>query len=172
MHNVFYKFQEGLIFIFCLSIMLSPNFSVAADGSSLKKLFYSKAERKEIDNSRFKSTKYLNSDYTNRNEPGNGSLKTAGEAKKKQETLVIEGYVKREDGKNVIWFNDTNTLNGEPSNENIKLRPRNIGKTGIRITSSSKKVVLKPGQVLQITSGKIQEQYELQDSSARVKIEK
>lgn len=154
-----------------LSLVATVENSKAEDLKSLKKLFYTSSERKKIDFNRFKTIKKTNGEYRHKDDPGNGSLKNGSKSKEVLETVSIQGFIKREDGKNVVWYNNTNTLSSNVDSA-IKLKPASIVNNRISIVSNRKKIRMKPGQVLQLTTGKIQEQYKLRDSSAKMKIEK
>lgn len=144
----------------------------AADDVTLKTLFYSSKERREIDLVRFRTGRHSKKMNKNSSDPGDGGLGRGGETEESVETIVIEGFVKREDGKNVIWYNNTSTLDDNKVNTNLKFKPRSIVNNRINIISNNKRIKLKPGQVLQVLSGKIQDQYKLRDSAAKLKIEK
>lgn len=144
--------------------------------STLKRLFYSESERYRIDKARNsvpiksvetgKKTRYSNSKNTAKldTKPGKSRVPI-------QDTVVIDGYIQREDGKNVVWFNNTNTLDLNSRSMKFKVESKGIDGQGIDVISKNKKRQLKPGQVLEISSGKVSESFNIKDAEAKVEIE-
>lgn len=155
-------------------VMLLLNIgSVFADHAhDLQKLFYTPQQRQKIDDVRYQYDSNKAKNSVNSSTVSQTNQKNTMNTVDTNETMLIEGYIKRNDGKNVIWYNNTNTLKDKQINQNIRIRPKSISRNGINIISSNKRIKLKPGQVLEITTGKVNEQYKLEDASATVKIEK
>ncbi len=97
------------------------------DVRQLKKLFTTVQQRKHIDDMRHGKVMQLHKE-------------------KKTDRVIVSGYVKRSDGKNVVWVNGKNTLTGN-SIHGIKVDPESINDLGQVILSiDGKQLKLKPGQ--------------------------
>jgi len=64
-------------------------------------------------------------------------------------TVTMQGFVKRSDGKNVVWVNNENTLNNRLKQKGIRVNTRNIQGNEVDLSVAGKRVKLKPGQTLQ-----------------------
>ncbi len=66
--------------------------------------------------------------------------------------VVMNGYIRRSDGKNTLWVNDRALTD---KNTQKDLSVDRLNKDQVRITVNSKSTTLKPGQVYDPNSGKI-----------------
>jgi len=161
-HRVTAAFFMALILS---TIMANPAVAQPETTAVLKKLFYTQSQREKIDAFRYKPEKNTSSKASKKNS------EKAAASEKNTSVIKIDGYVKRADGKNVIWYNNKNTLNSSRLNSTTKFQSGVIVNKGIHIISSRKKMRIEPGQVLNIDSGKIQDQYKLLDTKAKIKVE-
>lgn len=76
--------------------------------------------------------------------------------------IEIKGFVQRENGNNVVWVNDTNTLKLPHSSiSGVKIDARKIVNNTVTVTLSGKKLQLKPGQLLDSQHGLVIEKYKI-----------
>ena len=130
-------------FYLFILLLFSVNNQVVAE-SSLMKLFYTPAERAEIDAARDASEK-------------NKSVQI-----KKQQTRSVEvkGYLRRQGQTDVVWLNSENTLKSNKPLSDVKvLKVQKDGKVKIRINGKGV-VKVKPGQVVTRGQSSVQESYE------------
>ncbi len=109
------------------------------DESELKDLFTTKKQRIKIDAKRF-------------GKPVVASVKPQVKKKIKNKKINVSGYMKRSDGKSVVWVNGKSTL------KNSRVGNVSIQKTGIRnnkvtVSVDGKTIKLKPGQTWIETKG-------------------
>jgi len=163
-------FSLSCILLICISSKTS--YSKDVDDSELKRLFYSQLERQNIDKARDKSTSTSakTEKQTIELKSKESVVETASKNAKK-ETIVIDGYIQRGDGKNVVWFNNTSTLNEDNVDKNLSIKSQIINDKGIDIVSKKRRLHLKPGQVLDISTGEVSESYRLKDSAAKMEVE-
>ena len=107
--------------------------------SELKDLFTTKKQRIKIDAKRF-------------GKPVVASVKPQVKKKIRNKKVKVSGYMKRSDGKSVVWVNGKSTL------KNSRVGNINIQKTGIRdnkvtVSVNGKTIKLKPGQTWIETKG-------------------
>ena len=123
-----------LVFL-CVGIFSGIAGSVEFDEGALQKLFTDKSQREKIDALR--------------------SGKTTGNEVKKSEKVTVTGYVKRSNGKNVVWVNNKNTLERSKVDD-VTVYRSSIGQDKkVTITVDGKTARLKPGEVWYKDSGKI-----------------
>ena len=62
--------------------------------------------------------------------------------------LTLKGVVKRDNGKNTAWLNDTNSLDGEPVSEAVNIHETDISDDSVRIKlpDNVTEITLKVGQ--------------------------
>jgi len=160
-----------LMFIFT---SISPVLAEKTQNNVLQRLFFSESERTSIDKVRSQKRVIKTDVITDQKKPVKISkVKNGDKTKRKSanKTVVIDGYIQREDGKNVVWFNNTSTLSKSDKIKHLKIKSRSIITEGVGIVSRKKNLRLKPGQVLDINTGTVKERYKIVDSSATVKVE-
>jgi hypothetical protein len=129
------KLITGLIIILCSGT------SYADYGAeNLDTLFTDKSQRARIDAAR----------------SGNN---TGTDLPQQTSKVSVSGYMKRSDGKNVVWVNGENTLEGSKIGY-IKVQQSNIGKNKkVGITVDGTHVHLKPGETWSKETGKAVDNY-------------
>lgn len=125
-----------------LSVMLCVFYSALShaehDVSDLGKLFTDKGQRSQIDAAR------------------TGSYVRGTETKHSRK-VNMSGYMTRSSGKNVVWANNKNTLNGHMIGD-IKVQKSKIGENKkVGVTVDGAHVHLKPGETWNTGTGKIVE---------------
>lgn len=103
------------------------------------RLFTTDKERQRID--RYRSSAFTQSAQTSDIE---SSKKSPAPSK-----IVLQGFVKRSNGKNVVWVNDENTLNNRLKQQGIRVNTQTIHDNRVNLLVAGKRVTLKPGQTLQ-----------------------
>jgi hypothetical protein len=105
------------------------------DPAALQKLFTDKKQRAQIDAAR------------------SGNLPTEGGQVTDQ--VKVSGYVKRSDGKDVVWLNNGSTLESNRQG-NLRVRQSDIGADKrVTVTVDGRTVRLKPGETWHKETGKI-----------------
>ena len=128
-----------LIVCVFLSAYCGTLVSAEYDVQALHKLFTDKQQREKIDALR--------------------SGKTIGKEVKKSETVSVNGYVTRSDGKSVAWVNNKNTINGSKIDD-VTVHRSTVGKgKKVRIGLDGKSASLKPGETWNKDTGKIVDSY-------------
>ena len=104
------------------------------DAADLKKLFTDKSQRAQIDAAR-----------TGKTVPG----------VQQTNKVKLSGYVTRSDGKNVVWLNDTNTLENSKVG-NARVHQSTVGKNKkVTVSVDGKMKRLKPGETWDKETGKV-----------------
>ncbi len=128
------KIIIGLLAVLCSNVLHAEY-----DDTDLKRLFTDKGQRAQIDAVR------------SGNNPGVGMQQS--------NKVKVSGYVTRSDGKDVVWVNNKNTLDG-PRVGDIKVQQSNIGKNKkVGVTLDGVHVHLKPGETWDKETGKVVENY-------------
>ena len=141
------------IVLLCL-ITTSPAMAKESDGvTNLKRLFTSIDERVVLD----KMRKQRNA--------GKSRLSAASSAGSKisetESTIVINGFIKRSDGEDVVWINDFNSMNQDLKKKGISVQTGKLKNNHIQLSVPGKKMIMKPGQAFDISQGKLLEVYNL-----------
>ncbi len=132
--------QVKLILIGLFCMICSSALHADYNAADLNKLFTDKKQRAQIDATR----------------SGNFSESTNLQQTRK---INVNGYVTRSSGKNVVWVNNKNTLDG-PKVGDIKVQQSNIGKNKkVGVTVDGVHVHLKPGETWSKETGKIVKNY-------------
>ena len=132
------KIFSFIVFMF----LLTP---VQAADKTMMRLFYTPAERAQIDADRSLS-----------NKPAKQTLSTAP----KTANIELKGYVKRPGQPDVVWVNDKNTLKSNKPLSDVKvLKVQKHGKVKLRVNGQGT-VRLKPGEILSRSKNKTIEAYE------------
>lgn len=114
-------------------------------GQSLMRLFYTPAERAQLDQNRLS--------VKNKNKPNVTS-------QSKTRSVEVKGYLKRKGQPDVVWVNDKNTLDSNRPLPDVKvLGVRQPGKVKLHIQSQGI-VSIKPGQILSSGQSKKIDSYE------------
>ncbi len=124
---------------------------------SLERLFTTIKERKALDKARqnyINNTPQINGSALDDN---NGNATTI----KKERKVVLNGFIKRSDGKSVVWINDSNTMDEELDKQGIKVNTKKIKRDLIQFSIPGRKVTMKPGQAVDMANGKVIEVYNL-----------
>jgi len=133
-----------VVLVFLVLANIFTVFSVQADALALPgfgRLFTTEKERQRINQSRLRSL--TQSDM-------NQSEKLIVPP-----TVMMQGFVKRHNGKNVVWVNNENTLDHRLKQKGIHVNTRNIHGNQVDLSVAGKRVTLKPGQTLQKESAGI-----------------
>jgi len=118
-----------------LCLMCSTFVQAEYDAANLDKLFTDKSQRAQIDAAR--SGNYTGSDI------------------QQTSKVNVNGYMKRSDGKSVVWINNKNTLEGSKVG-NIKVHQRSVGKNKkVSINVDGKSASLRPGETWHKETGAI-----------------
>jgi len=128
--------------------------SVNENEESLERLFTTKKERNSLNKARLKYTPKT-MDSASEDDDGN-PIKV-----KKETKVVLNGFIKRSDGKSVVWINDSNTMGEELDKQGIKVNTKKMKKNLIQFSVPGRKVSMKPGQAVDIANGKVIEVYNL-----------
>ena len=76
--------------------------------------------------------------------------------------VKLNGVVERSDGRNAAWINGKSTLNTKQKGININSRNMSANNVQIRIANPNRSVSMKPGEVYNPESGRIQDSYKAQ----------
>jgi len=132
---------------FFLVSLLYSSFSFAEELKLNGRLFFSSKERAELDRLRLQSEqiKYMQNKENAIPIPN---------------FLNLKGFVKNNQGKNVVWF-DNNDAIEELNIPGLRVDISNVNENGlsIHIINGDKQLKIKPGQRLDTTSGQIVELY-------------
>jgi len=125
--------------IICLIALISSTPAYAEyDVNDLKKLFTDKSQRAQIDAAR--SGNYVGD---------SGALSTS--------KVEVFGYMKRSNGKSVVWVNNKNTLDGAVIDD-IKVHKTDLGKSKkVAISVDGKYIRLRPGETWNKETGEVVE---------------
>lgn len=120
--------------ILLLILLISSTFAFADyDAAELQNLFTDKAQRARIDAMR--------------------AGKVHGSGVQKTDRVKLSGYVKRSDGRNVVWLNDKNTLQNNRMG-NVRVQQKTVGKDkNVTVIIDGRAVRLKPGETWSEGSG-------------------
>jgi len=132
---------------FFLVSLLYSSFSFAEELKLNGRLFFSSKERAELDRLRLQSEqiKYMQNKENAIPIPN---------------FLNLKGFVKNNQGKNVVWF-DNNDAIEELNIPGLRVDISNVNENGlsIHIINGDKQLKIKPGQRLDTTNGQIVELY-------------
>ncbi len=79
-------------------------------------------------------------------------------------SVNVNGIVIRSDGKNTVWINGRRHLNTNAPETGVKVHQRSVTSDSVTITLSenpSKRITLKPGQIVDPRSGRVRDSYKL-----------
>ena len=128
--------QLKLIITGLLCLIYSNVLHADYDAADLQKLFTDKKQRARIDAKR--SGGYTGSDV-----------------QQQTNKIKVSGYVKRSDGKSVVWINNKNTLDSLRIDD-VKVHQSSIGKNKkVTISVDNKTTRLRPGETWYKETGKI-----------------
>ena len=125
----------GLVSILCSTVTYAEY-----DASDLGKLFTDKSQRLQIDAAR--------------------SGKNTGTVPEQADKVNMSGYLKRSDGKNVVWVNGENTLDSSEIGS-VKVYPKAIDENDkkVPVNVDGNRLYLKPGETWSKSTGKVKENY-------------
>lgn len=128
--------QANIILTSMFCLLCSPVIHAEYDVSDLGKLFTDKTQRSQIDAVR--------------------SGKSSKDEAEQVDKVKVSGYMKRSDGKNVVWVNGENTLE-ESKIDNVKVYPQNINENNkkVPVKVDNQKIYLKPGESWSKSTGKV-----------------
>lgn len=118
----------------------------AQAGDALQRLFTTAAERDELDR---------------RREQG---VSEAEAPTAQADRLKVNGYIVRQDGKNVVWINKQSTLKGDSALTDVRVDGKGISQQRVPVHLPEGKVNLKPGQVYARGVGTITESYLIKEA--------
>lgn len=132
---------------FFLISLLYCSFSFAEELKLTGRLFFSSKERAELDRLRLQSEQ---TKYTQNKE----------NATPIPNYLKLKGFIKNNQGKNVIWLDNNNAIE-ELNIPGLRVDISNVNESGlpIHIINGDKQLKIKPGQRLDTTNGQIVELY-------------
>ncbi|NOY72503.1 MAG: hypothetical protein GXP14_09035 [Gammaproteobacteria bacterium] len=137
-----------VVLVFLVLVNIFTVFSVQADALALPefgRIFTTEKERQRIDQSRLRSLI----------QSGEVSDMASPEKPTVLPIVMMQGFVKRSNGKNVVWVNNENTLNNRLKQKGIRVNTHNIRDNQVDLSVAGKRVRLKPGQTLQKESAGI-----------------
>ena len=130
--------------IVCILLLSLLNIEAAIAQQDLKRLFFSKAERAQIELGKAGKTK----------------AKANKSTHQASDNIELKGYVKRKGQPDVVWINSVNTLKSSKPMSGVRvLRVQKNGKVAIRIKEKGL-VRLKPGQVISRNKKAVKDIYE------------
>jgi len=134
------EMQVNIMIAGLVSILCSTAVYAEYDADELGKLFTDKTQRTQIDAAR----------------SGNYSGKVPEQADK----VNMSGYLKRSDGKNVVWVNGENTLESSEVGS-VKVYPKAIDENDNKVPVSvdGNRLYLRPGESWSKSTGKVKENY-------------
>jgi hypothetical protein len=124
--------------------------SAAQQGQErLGRLFFTPAQRSSLDVAR-----------SQRARTTVATENTDQEAAPVSQTITYGGLVRRDDGRTTVWLNNQPVRDTDPSGAGaVVSRVRPDGRITLQAPQSSRSVVLKPGQSVELLSGTIEEGY-------------
>ena len=132
--------QIKIILISAVCFMCSSTVFAEYDEADLKILFTDKSQRIQIDAAR-------NGNYT-------------GSEPEKISEINLSGYVRRGDGRSVVWVNNKSTLDNSKIGD-VKVHQSSIGKNKkVTISVDGKTARLKPGETWIKETGKVVDSHE------------
>jgi len=125
-------FWQLLIRCLCLALLSSGVVQAQFDEKQLQSLFMTVEQREQVDDIR------------------NGTEKTiineASARVEKFKKITVTGFVKRSNGKNVVWLNGGNTLKSNFS-QGVQVQTNSINTLGqVTVIVDDKRLKLKPGE--------------------------
>lgn len=143
-HQVVY-FQGGMMKIISAILFLSVFTPALYAEQSMMRLFYTPAERAQIDANRSLA---------------NETTKQAKSIVPETANIELKGYMKRSGKPDVVWVNDKNTLKSNKPLSDVKvIKVQKHGKVKLRVNGQGT-VKLKPGEILSRGQRKTIEAYE------------
>lgn len=133
-------------------MLLSASATTAAD--PLQRLFTTPPERAALDRLREQGVDEDN------------SIHQAEEKTAPAKRLKMNGYVLRQDGRNVVWVNNHSTLKEDPSLADVTVDSGRIDKQRVPVQLPEGQVYLKPGQVYARGVGTVTESYLVKEAPA------
>jgi hypothetical protein len=131
-----------------LALLIAP---AMASADSLGRLFYTPAQRTQLDDARsHRSTAVPDA---------------AAEVPQPQPALTYHGVVRRSDGKSTIWINNRPITDGQSlSGVAVLGRVRPDGALQLQLPEGKRAVDLKVGQTLEVDTGSVAENYARQEA--------
>ena len=141
------------IFIFCLLILsnglLLP---VAATGDSLDRLFFTPQDRAHLEKLRWASTGARVSGQNQSDDPK--------VTEDKPQFFALKGTVTKKSGFQALWLNDLKYTKTDLPAYVVPRSPFFAGQILLQMPATGKSYRLRPGQTLDLTTGRIREAYE------------
>jgi hypothetical protein len=78
--------------------------------------------------------------------------------------IELNGVVERSDGKNAVWVNGKSTINTKQKGIHINSQNMSANKVRVRLTNPKRTVSMKPGEVYNPESGRVQDIYKVQEN--------
>jgi len=133
-----------------LLLLLVVHAGIAA-GDDIGRLFFTPAQRATLDNARKQNV---------HTEVGNDN---PDQAVPLPQNLIVNGVVRRSDGKNTVWVNGRPVTDRQSNGVNVI--PDKNNRVRVTVPDSGRSVDLKAGQTLELNSGTVQEGYALRPSA-------
>jgi len=130
-----------------LALLLLALYGATAVGAELGRLFFTPAQRATLDNARKQNV---------RTEIGNDNPDAASSAL--PQNIIVNGLVRRSDGKNTVWVNNRPITERQSSGVDV-VTDRNANRVKLTVPDSGHSVDLKVGQTLDLDSGAVEEGY-------------
>ena len=155
--------KSALLLVFCaLAITALPAPASAAQSEPLGRMFFTPAQRSSLDVAR-----------SQRARAAVATENPDQEASPSAQTITYGGLIRRDDGQTTVWLNSQAVRDTDPSGAGaVVTRVRPDGRITLQAPQSSRSVDLKPGQTVELLSGRIEEGYSrrpLSEPDPRVK---
>jgi hypothetical protein len=136
--------RRAMIAVSLYALWLTPTPASAAE--SIGRLFFTPAQRAQLDNARSQKNRATLASEQQEGAPA-------------AEVITYGGMVRRSDGKSTVWINNR-SLHDREATGGVAVGPvRSDGALTIQLPQSGRNVELKVGQSMEVLSGTIEEPY-------------
>ena len=160
-HKVKNIVQRALSLQVCIAVVVCMLVPVQLSAQSLQRIFSTPALRAELDRIRFQIASGV---VIEEEVVDEGPLIDVPFFSDEEEELVyaLGGSMRKADGSYTVWLNNVAYDQGSLPNNMELLSPFSQGKVRIRDTGTGADFDVKPGQVLNLTTGQLYESYQYQ----------
>ncbi len=160
-HKVKNIIQRALSLQICIAVVVCMLVPVQLSAQSLQRIFSTPALRAELDRIRFQIASGV---VIEEEVVDEGPLIDVPFFSDEEEELVyaLGGSMRKADGSYTVWLNNVAYDQGSLPNNMELLSPFSQGKVRIRDTGTGADFDVKPGQVLNLTTGQLYESYQYQ----------